>query len=1442
MNGAGIMLIRSLFRLFPLLVIVIFVIQGCGDRSTVGNSATLHIAMGGQTQTLSSHDGAGAATLSPLVDKVIIRILSDSERVLAEGKLVPNGTPLALPVPAGVPLSVEGTAYAGDDILYTGSVDVAPLRSGRTVVLDLTLSPYGTLTTRVVTQTYQIDLSEQDQAGNQGSGVTIFSEDNRWVAFHSRATNLSPDDTNEHLDVFIKNLVTGGVTNVHTASDGVTLGNGELTFADITANARTVVFASEASNLVPGDNNGVGDVFVKNVDDNVITRISLTVSGQELAEFSAFPTISDDGKFVSFYTNSSVTEDGNTGVFLLERTGENVFEKRHVGDGWRPRLSGDGNWLIYRGVDTDALWLYDIVYDIRTRIIDYAATEASHRINQDGNYIVFDTTTNFDPRDTDGAYDIYLYNRDNRTLKLLSTDRDGQPLSGADSGAVFPSISNDGRYVTFNFGDLIYVKDAVKGEIAPLEQPGKQAFISPNGHLIAYNAEDNHLYVTPNPLFVQTPPAGDPIEPEEHPVPGSDPVYRINVNKTGTGAELGHVSSNDAAIDCGADCSETYSAAVTLSLSATASEGARFTGWSGSCSTSENPLTLAVDGIKNCTANFELVGSHSITVVVDGDGQGTVSGDGHFTDCNTDCSASFTSATTVTLSASAGANSHFTGWSGACTGTDPVIAVAVNGNQTCYATFLANDFEFKLTMAGDLQNDKITAYNANTESILFSCEHIEGTPPKLCVERIPRDIDVFLSVTFGGNNNSVSWSNCPDKQPSSCTIVMDGNKEVSATFGAGSFPLTITPNANGTITDDGQQINCGGDCEGSYVNMTDVILTATPSSGYRIGYWGGACSGSGNTAQVTMNAAKTCSVTFVQRFTLTIETIGNGSVGSSPGNINCPGTCNSTFDTGQSVTLTATPGTDSTFNGWGKNCAGTSNPLQITMSGAKTCSASFVVKSYTLTVTTAGQGTVVINPDNINCGTGCTPNFNHGSALTLVPTPAAGYVFSNWSGDCDANGNVTMTSAKSCTANFRQNVFTLTVTSSGQGSVTINPGNISCGTGCTRNFNAGQTLTLTPSPAADYVFTNWSGDCDANGNVTMTSAKTCTANFALDPLIANLNFTDTNLQNCVRNYAASKNPAWTRVSEFVDLSCQGFVSGTADTRIANLAGVEKLTALAQLALATHRFSDLTPVAKSQVSSLVLINTANVLDFSSLASSKSLNVLVVSAQKQLSDLASFSKLTSLKQLWIDQSSISDITPLGTLTGLTHLYLSKNRVSTGISVLGAYTKPTSIYFEDEPVLPCNDIMALDKLKDASDGGFLGIVRWNTCTLPTTSVTSTLTINQTFTADLDLGSNQPVSDIWFEAATATARYITARSTAKLLETGTAAIGFGACYTNYVSGKLTATRIPISDPTAAGKYFCAITNENRISEFRITQALNAPGATVGTLVISVTTWTITP
>ena len=160
-------------------------------------------------------------------------------------------------------------------------------------------------------------LASRATDGSQGTANStdaVISDDGRYVAFHSRSSNLVPGDTNNAEDVFVHDRATATTTRVSRASDG-TQANERSTSPDISADGRYVVFGSRASNLVAGDTNQFEDVFIHDRDHATTTRLSTATHGTQGNAPSNLADISPDGRYVAFSSQAWSLAPGDTNHF-----------------------------------------------------------------------------------------------------------------------------------------------------------------------------------------------------------------------------------------------------------------------------------------------------------------------------------------------------------------------------------------------------------------------------------------------------------------------------------------------------------------------------------------------------------------------------------------------------------------------------------------------------------------------------------------------------------------------------------------------------------------------------------------------------------------------------------------------------------------------------------------------------------------------------------------------------------------------------------------------------------------------------------------------------------------------------------------------------------------------------------------------------------------------
>jgi uncharacterized repeat protein (TIGR02543 family) len=190
------------------------------------------------------------------------------------------------------------------------------------------------------------------------------------------------------------------------------------------------------------------------------------------------------------------------------------------------------------------------------------------------------------------------------------------------------------------------------------------------------------------------------------------------------------------------------------------------------------------------------------------------------------------------------------------------------------------------------------------------------------------------------------------------------------------------------------------------------------------------------------------------------------------------------------VTINAVPAAGSVFGGWGGDCAasGTASTCTLTVTADRTVSATFTRQQYRVSWTTSGSGSVSASPAG--------PLHDPGTVVTLNASPATGWDFQGWGGACNGTAlSCTLTVGTAdltATAAFQQRQATLTVTTTGPGSVTPSPaGPI---------YPVGSTVMLSAVPQSGAFFVGWGGACSGTANtctLTMSSDRTVTAQFAI---------------------------------------------------------------------------------------------------------------------------------------------------------------------------------------------------------------------------------------------------------------------------------------------------------------------------------------------------------
>jgi hypothetical protein len=492
-------------------------------------------------------------------------------------------------------------------------------------------------------------------------------------------------------------------------------------------------------------------------------------------------------------------------------------------------------------------------------------------------------------------------------------------------------------------------------------------------------------------------------------VPPARHVVNVSIAGNGTGS----VVSAPTGISCAADCNESFEEGSSVSLTANAASGSVFMGWSGAACSGTGTCHLVVSSGASVTATFSLV-QHELSVAMAGDGAGTVESEPAGISCGADCAQAYDHGTSITLTATPASGSVFSGWSGACSGSDSCI-LSLTAAAQATAAFSRVTHELSVVLDGNGSGSVVS------DPAGIACKDD-------CSESITQGSLVTLVASPLEGSMFAGWSGAGCSGTGPCVITIVDAVTVTATFARVTHLLTVVRSGNGAGTVAATApggIDCGVDCTEAYEEGQAVVLQATPSTGSSFAGWaGGGCSGTG-TCTVSMTSATAVTAEFrLHVHTLTVMRAGTGAgaVTSSPSGISCGSDCSEQFDYGTMVTLTAAASTGSTFGGWsGGGCSGTGT-CRVTISAAASVTATFSLTQHTLSVLRSGTGTgtVTSSPAGINCGLDCSESYGYNTAVTLSAVAATGSAFSGWSGACTGTGTcaVTMTQARSVTASF----------------------------------------------------------------------------------------------------------------------------------------------------------------------------------------------------------------------------------------------------------------------------------------------------------------------------------------------------------------------------------------------------------------------------------------
>jgi len=471
----------------------------------------------------------------------------------------------------------------------------AALAACLTLVLALTAS--GLSTAPAVERVSVAPSGAQAFGSSQSASL---SAGGRYVAFSSDAPDVVPGDTNGVRDVFVHDRLTGVTERVSVSTGGGPANGASAGLLAggprISGDGRYVTFSSEASGLVPNDGNSASDVFVRDRIAGTIERVSVASAGEEALGDSVTPSISSDGRYVTFTSAAGnlVASDDNSDrdVFVRDRVAgatelvsvaldETPGDRSSGGLGAGPaRITPNGRFVVFGSFatdlvagdtnDVDDVFVRDRVAGTTERVSVASDGTGGNghsvygTISDDGRFAAFsspaDTLT---PADLNGVSDVFLHDRDAGTTARLS-DAPGAQANGA---SFFPAISGDASAVAYHSdatnlvaGDTnaatdVFRQDLYTADIERVSAPaagesnGASAFaeISADGTVVAFESLASNLaggdsngardvFVWGKPLRVAPP----------QPTPTRTPTPRPPL--AGDGDCSGDVDSIDAAL------------------------------------------------------------------------------------------------------------------------------------------------------------------------------------------------------------------------------------------------------------------------------------------------------------------------------------------------------------------------------------------------------------------------------------------------------------------------------------------------------------------------------------------------------------------------------------------------------------------------------------------------------------------------------------------------------------------------------------------------------------------------------------------------------------------------------------------------------------------------------------------------------------------------------
>lgn len=346
---------------------------------------------------------------------------------------------------------------------------------------------------RLKGSTVLVSVNRDGSGGGDGDSIPIgVSTNGRYALFESTADNLVAGDTNNAADVFVRDLAAGTTILVSVAANGG-VGDDASYSSVMTPDGRYVAFASAAENLVPGDTNGIPDVFERDLVGKVTTLISVGAQdrpGSSSGVWSDSPVVTPDGRYVAYYSTASNVVPG-------VQTVADVY-LRNVVAGTTTWISGDALPLLQsQGAASNAVSFSQVLSD-DGRFVAYEAIPYPQGAQSPGLVVRYDvqsghsdlveTNTSTPPsgsfEDTqnlaitpDGRFLAYVANALDRSgattaIRVWDAQTGSNALASANSSGLVsagslsdsPVLDEAGRFVAFVSSATDLVTNPIPGD------------------------------------------------------------------------------------------------------------------------------------------------------------------------------------------------------------------------------------------------------------------------------------------------------------------------------------------------------------------------------------------------------------------------------------------------------------------------------------------------------------------------------------------------------------------------------------------------------------------------------------------------------------------------------------------------------------------------------------------------------------------------------------------------------------------------------------------------------------------------------------------------------------------------------------------------------------------------------------------------------------------